>query len=196
MFHSRVPKLMCRPCVSISFTHSDSLTHHYSTGTSLNHSLTFPLLWSARVASRAQLPSTVQGTHRAIARLPARAALSISWSIVYTHPASFECLVQAPCSTLTDSGCLRRRLITLLAGRAHYGRAASMDVLLNRTERLHAGGRSRAVQSAVQSMCSRRLEHAVAPFSSLEIARCQICRRLLCVALLRRRGGRGRLPGW
>ena len=41
------------------------------------------------------------------------------------------CPVQAPCSTLPDSGCLRRRLITLQAGRAHCGQAASMDVLLN-----------------------------------------------------------------
>ena len=189
MFLSRVTKLMCRQNLCVDFTHS--LTH------SLTQSLTHfsPLVVRSRRVPRSS-PQCKAHTRAIARRCPARAALSFSWSIVYTHPASFECLVQAPCSTLTDSGCPRRRLITLLAGRAHCGRAASMDVLLNRTERLHAGGRSRAVQSAVQSMCSRRLEHAVAPFSSSEIARCQICRRLLCVALLRRRGGRGRLPGW
>ena len=64
---------------------------------------------------------------------PSKKKVGHLWSIELTRPSwkKEACPVQAPCSTLPDSGCLRRRLITLQAGRAHCGQAASMDVLLN-----------------------------------------------------------------
>ena len=98
----------------------------------MKHILKRVTVSARRVAPITQAQACVGG--------PARAALSVTEKVGHLvnridspviDRKKEACPVQAPCSTLPDSGCLRRRLITLQAGRAHCGRAASMDVLLN-----------------------------------------------------------------